>query len=421
MSAHLVDDLFRHRYGRMVAGLCRALGPGRLDLCEDVVQDAMLRALRSWPAEGVPDNPEAWVFRVARNLAIDRLRRQKLADKVEGELQLWAERERARHEPAEPAEIADDTLRLLFLCSHPAVPVDARVPLILKTVCGFGVPAIARALLQKDATIAQRLVRAKARLQEAEIVFEMPPAEQLPQRVELVLQVVYLLFNEGYRAHAGSLLVQKELIDEAVRLGSLLLELPASRTPAVHALMALMLLLGARVPARVDAAGDLLTLAEQDRSRWDQRWLQAGFHHFARSIGGDVLTAYHCEAAIASLHAAAKEYAQTDWRRIVQEYDRLMALAPSPIVQLNRAVALAKLDGPAAGLAALQPLQQDRTLQDYFLLAATTAHLHWANGDHAAAARELARAAAMPSSEPEQRLLQRRLLACRRGEPAPAW
>ncbi len=417
----LVDDLFRHKYGRMVAGLCRALGPGRLDLVEDVVQDAMLRALRTWPVQGVPDNPEAWVFRVARNLAIDRLRRQKLAAKVEGELQLWAEREAARSEPAAPAEIADDTLRLLFLCSHPAVPADSRVPLILKTVCGFGVPAIARALLQKDATIAQRLVRAKARLQQDDVVFELPPSAELPARLDLVLQVVYLLFNEGYRAHAGSDLVRGELVHEAVRLAALLLELPNTRTPTVHALLALMLLLGARLPARVDATGELLPLAEQDRCRWDRRWLTAGFHHFARSIGGEQLTAFHCEAAIASLHAAAPDYARTDWRRIRGEYDRLQQIAPSPIVLLNRAVAIAKLDGPAAGLAALQSLQQDRTLQDYFLLAATTAQLHWANGDHAAAAHELERALALPSSEPEQRLLRRRLQACRRGAASPAW
>ncbi|MBL9076595.1 MAG: sigma-70 family RNA polymerase sigma factor [Planctomycetes bacterium] len=405
----------------MVAGLCRVLGPARLDLAEDVVQEAMLRALRAWPAEGVPDQPEAWVFRVARNLAIDRLRRQKVAAKVEQELQLWAEREAQRHAPAAPAEIADDTLRMLFLCAHPAVPADARVPLILKTVCGFGVPAIARALLQKDATIAQRLVRAKARLQQDEVVFELPPAHELPARLELVLQVVYLLFNEGYRAHAGHELVRQDLVHEAVRLAALLLELAPTATPSVHALLALMLLQGARLPARVDAAGELLTLAEQDRARWDRHWLAAGFHHFRASIGGDTLTAFHCEAAIASLHAAAPSYAATDWRRIREEYDRLQALAPSPIVTLNRAVAIAKLDGPAAGLAALAPLQHDKALGDYFLLAATTAHLHWANGDHVAAARELERAVALPSSAPEQRLLQRRLEACRRGDVPPTW
>jgi RNA polymerase sigma-70 factor (ECF subfamily) len=326
-----------------------------------------------------------------------------------------------RREPAAPKEIADDTLRLLFLCSHPAVPADTRVPLILKTVCAFGVPAIARALLAKEATIAQRLVRAKARLQQDGIEFEMPGAEQLPERLGLVLQVVYLLFNEGYRAHAGGELVRADVVHEAVRLAALLLELPNTNTPAVHALLALMLLLGARLPARTNAAGDLMTLVEQDRSSWDRRWLCAGFHHFAQSIGGDQLTAYHCEAAIASLHAAASDYAKTDWTRILAEYDRLMVLAPSPIVQLNRAVAIAKVEGPAAGLVALTPLQQDRSLSDYFLLAATTAQLHWANGEHAAAAQELGRALSMPSSEPEQRLLQRRLAACRRGDEPPPW
>jgi RNA polymerase sigma-70 factor (ECF subfamily) len=417
---HLVDDLFRHRYGGMVAGLCRVLGPGRLDLVEDVVQEALLRALRVWPAEGVPDNPEAWVFRVARNLALDGLRRQRVAIRVEGELQQWA-----RHESASEAEehegLRDDTLRMLFVCSHPSVPADARVPLILKTVCGFGVPAIAAALLQKEATIAQRLVRAKARLQDGRISFEVPAARELGSRLDLVLQVVYLLFNEGYRAHRGEDLVQKELVDEALRLGALMLELPDTATPTVHALMALMLLLGARLPARVDAAGDILTLAQQDRTKWHRGWLEAGFREFRLSIAGDELTPYHCEAAIASLHASARDYAATDWPRILAEYDRLLALAPTPIVHLNRAVAVAKVEGPAAGLAALQPLHDDRSLAGYFLLPATAAWLHWERGDRGQAGRSLEQALAMPCSEPERRLLQRRLHACRCGEPPPAW
>ena len=203
----------------------------------------MLRALRSWPAEGVPDNPEAWVFRVAKNQALDALRRQKVAARVDAQLQQWAEQApigvASAHDAAEAGErIADDTLRMLFLCSHPAVPADARVPLILKTVCGFGVPAIARALLLKDATIAQRLVRAKAKLQADEVPFEMPAGSELAARLDLVLQVVYLLFNEGYRSHAGAELVRLDLVDEAVRLGALLLEMPATAAPQAHALMA---------------------------------------------------------------------------------------------------------------------------------------------------------------------------------------
>lgn len=417
----LVDDLFRHRYGRMVAGLCRVLGPSRLDLVEDVVQEALMRALRAWPAEGVPDNPEAWVFRVARNLALDGLRRQKIAARVEGELLAWAHGERGAAGPTEHEHIADDTLRMLFLCSHPAVPADARVPLILKTVCGFGVPAIAAALLQKEATIAQRIVRAKARLQGGDASFEMPKAAELPGRLDLVLQVIYLMFNEGYRAHRGSELVDRGLVEEAIRLAALLVELPETATPKTHALLALMLFLGARLPARLDAAGELLTLAEQDRRRWHRHWIELGFEHFRASIAGSSLSPFHCEAAIASMHSAAPDYGGTDWPRILAEYDRLLHLSPSPIVRLNRAVAVAKVQGAEAGLEALSTLAGDKALAGYFLLPATAAQLHWECGDFDAARASLESALALPASEPEQRLLRRRLEACARGEPPPPW
>lgn len=419
-SPGIVDELFRHRYGRMVAGLCGVLGPGRLDLVEDVLQEAFARALRVWPEGGVPDQPEAWVFRTARNLAVDTLRRRKIADRVETELQRFAHDATPASDEAEPA-FADDTLRLLFLCAHPAVPVDARVPLLLKTVCGFGVPAIARALLQKDATIAQRLVRAKAKLQGDDVRFEMPELAQLHERLEAVLATVYLVFNEGYTAHVGEHLVRGDLVSEAVRLGTLLLELPETTTKEVHALLALMLLLGARCPARTDDFGDLLTLAEQDRSKWDRRWLAAGFWHLRQSIGGDVMTPFHCEAAIASVHAAAPRYSDTDWPRILREYDRLLTIAPSPVVRLNRAVAVAKVYGPAAALAELRELQHERSLVDYVLLAATTAQMHWIDGDCAAAVHSLESALESPCSDPERRLLQRRLDACRRGDPPPPW
>lgn len=416
----IVDELFRHRYGRLVASLCGVLGPGRLDLVEDVLQEALLRALRVWPASGVPDNPEAWVFRAARNLAVDALRRRRVADRIEGELQRWAVADEPKAS-REPHAVADDTLRLLFVCAHPAVPADARVPLLLKTVCGFGVPAIARALLQKEATIAQRLVRAKAKLQGGDIAFELPAAERLHERLETVLATVYLVFNEGYRAHVGEHLVRGELVGEAVRLGLLLLDLPTTATKEVHALLALMLLLGARCEARTDAHGDLLTLAEQDRSRWDRRWLAAGFSHLRESIGGDVLTPFHCEAAIASVHAAAPSYDATDWPRILREYDRLLAIAPAPIVRLNRAVAVGKVHGLAAGIAELHILSAEKVLADYFLLPATLGHLLWANGDRDAAARAFADALELPCADPERRLVQRRLDACRRGEPPAAW
>ncbi|MFY9341661.1 MAG: sigma-70 family RNA polymerase sigma factor [Planctomycetota bacterium] len=420
LPPELVADLFRHRYGRMVAGLCRVLGPARLDLVEDVVQEALLRALRVWPAEGVPEQPEAWVFRVARNLALDSLRRARIGARIEQHLRQWVDE---ADQPVEPAgdRIADDTLRMLFLCSHPAVPPDARVPLMLKTVCGFGVPAIARALLQKDATIAQRLVRAKAKLQAGDVAFELPEPGELAARVDLVLDVIYLVFNEGHRAHAGDQLVRSDLIDEAIRLLALVLELPAGASPKAHALMALMLLVGARLPAGTDEYGDLVPLAQQDRTRWNRTWIALGFDHFRASIGGDSLTAWHCEAAIASLHAGAPSYAATDWARIVAEYDRLLLLTPSPVVRLNRAVAIGKLRGPAAGLREIADLAADRTLDDYFLLGAVKAQLHWELGDHVAAAVALRCALQQPCSEPERRLVQRRLTACERSEPPPPW
>lgn len=414
----LVTDLFRHRYAQLLASLCRTLGPGRLDLCEDVLQEAMLRALRVWPADGVPASPEAWLFQVARNAARDTLRRRCLGDRIE------AERQRTRDsvDPAisDPESIADDTLRMLFLCSHPDVPPDARLPLLLKNVCGFSVPAIARALLQKEATIYQRLVRAKAKLQQ-QTEFAMPAEADLPPRLDLVLSAIYLLFNEGYRSHAGAELVRADFVDEAVRLCALLLQQPTLGHSKVHALLALLLLLGARSPARVDASGELVPLAQQDRSLWNRAWLQCGFHHFRAAIGGDQLTPFHVEAAIASLHAGAVSYAATDWQRILRQYDLLLTMQDTPVVRLNRAVATGKVHGPSAGLRQLETIAGEAALSDYGLWAAVKAQFHWELGDHAAAASALQQALEQPCSDPEQRLLRGRLAACERGEPPPPW
>ncbi len=414
-----LENLFRHHYGALVASLCRVLGSANLELVEDVLQEAMLRALRSWPEGGVPDKPEAWVFRVARNLAFDALRRTKVAARVEQELEHWAHRDVAADDLDEGLQ--DDTLRMMFACCHPAVPVDSRVPLVLKTVAGFGVGEIAAALLQKEATIAQRLSRAKARLQAEQVGFEVPPPAELPARRDTVLDVVYLMFNEGYRAHRGSELVRVDLVQDAVRLGGLLVDHALTTGPEVHALLALMLLQGARLPARTDPAGEALTLAEQDRSRWDRQWLHYGFEQLQLSMAGQRFTAWHAQAGIASVHAAAPVYEATDWRRILGHYDRLVALVDSPIVKLNRAVAVAKVHGAAAGLAELRDLQASRELQAYQLLPATRAQLCWLLGDLAAAQEELQRALQLPCADPERRFLERRLEAARRGEPPPVW
>lgn len=415
-----VEHLFRHRYGHLVAGLARVLGRGQLDLAEDLVQEAMLRAVRSWPADGVPENPEGWVFRVARNLAVDLARRRRLQGRVEEELRHWAAEDQAR--PGAPADgPADDTLRMMFACCHPALPPDAQVPLVLKTVCGLGTPAIAACLLQKEATIAQRLSRAKERLRQAQVAFEVPGEAELPGRLQTVLEVLYLLFTEGNRSHRGEDLVQADLVQEAVRLCALLLQQPVTARPEVHALLALMLLQGARGPVRTDSLGALRTLAEQDRGCWDPEWLAAGRHHFARALQGGQVTAFHIEAAIAATHARAGDYAATDWPVILREYDRLLLLQDTPVVRLNRAVAVAKVHGPAAGLRELEGIGDDGPLRGYFLLPATRAQFLWTLGRRDEAVRQLEVALQLPCSEPEQRLLQERLQACRAGAPAPAW
>ncbi len=415
----LVDDLFRRQYGRLVAGLTRVFGTDRLDLVEDTVQEALLRALRRWPYEGIPREPEAWIVHVARNLALDALRRQKLADRKQAELEQWAATALVPG-AHEPTDVTDDTLRLIFMCCHPALSCESRVALTLKTLCGLGVPEIARALLAKDTTVAQRLSRAKAQLQREKVAFEVPSAQDLDARLDSVLEVLYLLFNEGYAAAQGEDLVRTELVREAIRLADLVLAMPRTAQPKVHALLALFLFQAARLPARQDGDGVLLTLARQDRTRWDRDALAAAWHHFARSIAGDEMTAYHLEAAIASLHAAAATYAQTDWPTILHRYDQLVALVGTPIVRLNRAVVVAKVRGPAAGLAELDALAAKGQLVEYHLLHATRAQLLWMLDAREDAARAFAAALACPCSRPEQRLLEDRQRACASGEAAPA-
>lgn len=423
-----VDHLARRSYVAMVARLVRALGAQHLELAEDVVQEAFVRALRAWHPAGLPREPERWLQRVAKNLAIDTLRRRALGEVVATELGDWvlddvrAPQKRAPDADEADDDVADDdTLRMMFLCAHPSLPPEARSALVLKSVCGLGNAAIAAALLAKEATIAQRLTRAKARLADGGARFEMPTLEELPARLDAVLDVLYLLFNEGYRAHGGDELVRVDLVHEAVRLAQLLAQHPRTASAATHALLALMLLQGARLPARNDASGRLLTLAEQDRRAWDQRWISAGMLHFKSSLGGPWMSAFHVEAAIASLHACAASYAETDWPRILTEYDRLLTLRDDEVVRLNRAVAVAKVHGPRAGLAELDTLDAAVALGAYGLRLATRAQLEWQLGGHAAAARALQEALQLSCTAPERRLLETRLDACLRGEGAPAW
>jgi len=411
----LVDHLFRHSAGRMVAVLARRLGADRLDLAEEVVQDALLRALQTWSYRGVPDNPQGWLFQVARHRALDLLRREGvLHAKLEA---LGAEWPQAA-DGAGPRGVDDDELAMMLMCCHPALPRSARVALTLKTVGGFAVEEIAAAFLARPATVAQRLVRAKRQIRAERLRLEIPPADALPARLDSVLDVLYLLFNEGYAAHDGDNLVRADLCSEAIRLARIVAAHPPTDRPPVRALLALMLLLASRLPARADEAGELLLLAEQDRARWDHALIAEGLRRLGSAAEGDTVTTYHVEAAIAACHAVAADEASTDWPYVLRLYDDLLSLKPSPVVALNRAIALAMVDGPAAGIRALEKLERHRALARYHLLPAALGALWRRAGAPATAARHYRAALALPCSSPARRFLQRHLAECE-GAGAP--
>jgi RNA polymerase sigma factor (sigma-70 family) len=415
----LVEHLFRHESGAMLAWLCRVFGLKQIDLAEEVVQDTMLQALRQWSFAGVPAEPAAWLRRTARNRAIDILRRQSAFHKREPVLaEMFEARQQAAGAATLDDPIADDQLAMMFASCHPAIPADARVALTLKTVSGFSVVEIARAFLMPQATIAQRLVRAKRLLVESGIELSVPPAAELGQRLDSVLQALYLVFNEGYTAHHGEDLVRQDLCSEAVRLAQHLAGDSSTARPKVHALLALMLLQGSRLPARVDARGDLLLLPAQDRTLWDTGLIAEGMRHLEESSTGDELTTYHIQAAIAAVHAASPRHEDTDWHYLVDLYDQLDSMEPSPIVRLNRAVALGMASGPDAGLSALAAIENDRSLANYYLLPAVRADMLVRLGRFEEAAANYRRALELPCSEPERRFLARRLEAC--GVPSTA-
>lgn len=418
-----VEHLFRRESGRLVSILTGILGPARLGEAEDVVQEALVRALREWPFRGVPANPQGWLVRVARNLALDRHRRDRnLARKLEalgGADPLLGDGAGPPPPAAYGGEMTDDTLRMVFTCCHPAVPADARVALTLKTVGGFGVAEIARAFLAREDAVAQRLVRAKRRLREPGVRFEVPAPAELPARLDSVLDVVYLTFNEGHAAAQGDELLRADVCAEAVRLARLLARHPVTGVPRTHALAALLLFHAARLPARVDARGDVTLLPEQDRALWDARLTAAAFRHLDRASTGDDLSPWHLEAGIAAVHAAAPSFEATDWPRILSLYDALLARRPSPVAALGRAVARAMTDGPAAALADVAALRTDAALARSFLLPATEGRLREMVGDGDAAAALYRRALALPASEPERRVLRRRLAGLEGAEIDP--
>jgi RNA polymerase sigma factor (sigma-70 family) len=400
----------------MVAALTRAFGLHNLALAEDVVQDAFCRALEVWKLRGVPENPSAWLMKTAKNRALDVLRRERTARTFAPDLGRLLQTEwtvaNAVEEIFDPIGIPDDQLRMMFSCCHPRLPETAQVMLILQLVGGFGVREVASAFVSTNAAVEKRLTRAKKTLSESGVLFDIADAADFEQRLPAVQRALYLIFSEGYHGASARAVVRADLCREAIRLTRLLAEHPLGDSPSTRALCALMYLDAARLPARLDASGDLSSLFDQDRSRWDGGMIASGREWLERSAIGSELSRYHIEAAIASVHAAAPRFEETDWQAIVSLYDTLMSIAPSPVVALNRAIAIAQLSGPAYGLEAIDAINDRDRLLRYPFYHAARGELEHRRGKAAVAREHFAAARALARNPVEQRFLDKRIAAC---------
>ncbi|WP_437520394.1 DUF6596 domain-containing protein [Sorangium sp. So ce726] len=415
-----VDPVFRREAGRMLATLTRLFGVHNLALAEDVVQDALCRALEVWNFQGVPENPAAWLMATAKHRALDVLRRERTARTFAPELARLIEGEQALAPAVDElfgaAAIRDDQLRMMFSCCHPRLPEEAQVALVLHILCGFSVNEVAGAFLATGAAIEKRISRAKKVLAGSMRLFDLTD-DEFSSRLSAVRRVLYLLFNEGYHGACAKEAVRIELCREAMRLAALLLEHPLSSTPATHALAALMCLHAARLPARVDASGNLIPLVDQDRSRWDRQLLSEGQRLHDLSATGPELTEYHVEAEIAAVHASAARAEDTRWGAVVSLYDTLMAIRPSPVVALNRAIAVAQHEGPERGIEEIDAIEGRDRLAAYPFYFAARGELELRRGRREIAREHFRAALALARNAMERRFFEQRLRACDEGAP----
>jgi RNA polymerase sigma-70 factor (ECF subfamily) len=414
----LVDSLYRVDSGRILATLIRLLGD--FDLAEEAMHEAFAAALSLWPRSGVPDSPRPWLISTARFKAIDTLRRRARFDASQDELARYLEAQSISAERSSKNEedsleydrLEDDRLRLIFTCCHPSLAPEARVALTLREVCGLTTEEIAKAFLTTPRTLAQRIVRAKAKIRETPIPYEVPTPQELPERLGAVLQVIYLVFNEGYSAAAGAEVTRAELTGEAIRLGRLLAEVrpePEGVFPEIMGLLALMLLQESRHAARTSPTGELILLENQDRALWNREQIAEGVALLEKALKSRRFGAYTLQAAIAAVHAEAESVAATDWRQIVALYDQLVRIQPSPVVQLNRAVAVAMRDGPEAGLAHIDAVLEHGELANYYLAHSARADMYRRLGRTAEARASYEKALALTQQEPERQFLQERI------------
>jgi RNA polymerase sigma factor (sigma-70 family) len=414
---HLIDHFFRHEAGKMVSVLTKIFGAENMDLAEDVVQDSLVEAISNWQYNGIPQNPSAWLYRVAKNRALNIIHREKYRKQYAAESMHFPNAEWT----AEPTldylfseqQIQDDQLRMIFTCCHPAISIDGQIALALKTLCGLSIPEIAKAFLTSEENINKRLVRARQKIRDLKIPLDLPGGRDLEERLQSVLETIYLLFNEGYSASRGNDIIRYELCEEAIRLNDMILGNPSVKEKScAYALQALMQLNASRFKARQDAVGNILTLEKQDRSRWDHSLLNAGFISLEKATASGEISRYHILAAISAYYCAATKYELTDWKSILALYDRLLEIEHSPLVLLNRAVAVSKVAGVARAIEELKKIEDSVPLRSYHHFYSTLGTFYMEAEEYKMAIPVLEKAVSLAPLDAEKAMLQKKMEYC---------